>query len=69
MRMVASNLHAVCTVNPNPSNHNRCRGRSESQTAAGYLEGQGDLVSGLIMGIIRVTIWFVGVTTLLTKSP
>ena len=34
-----------------------------------YLEGQGDLVSGLIMGIIRVTIWVIGVITLLTKSP
>ena len=34
-----------------------------------YLEGQGDLVSGLIMGIIRVTIWVIGVINLLTKSP
>ena len=35
----------------------------------GYLEGQGDLVSGLIMGITRVTIWVIGVINLLTKSP
>ena len=35
----------------------------------GYLGGQGDLVSGLIMGITRVTIWIIGVINLLTKSP
>ena len=35
---------------------------------ADYLEGQGDF-NRLIMGIIRVTIWVVGVITLLTKSP
>ena len=34
-----------------------------------YLEGQGDLVSRLIMGITRVTIWVIWVTNLLTKSP
>ena len=34
-----------------------------------HLEGQGDLVSRLIMGIIRVTIWVIGVIKLLTKSP
>ena len=34
-----------------------------------YLEGQGDLVSGFIMGITRVTIWLIGVINLLTKSP
>ena len=34
-----------------------------------YLEGQGDLVSRLIMGIIGVTIWVIGVINLLTKSP
>ena len=34
-----------------------------------YLEGQGDLVNGLIMGISRVTIWVIGVISLLTKSP
>ena len=33
------------------------------------MEGQGDLVSGLIMGITRVTIWVVGIMNLLTKSP
>ena len=31
--------------------------------------GQGDLISRLIMGIIGVTIWVIGVTNLLTKSP
>ena len=34
-----------------------------------FLEGQGDLVSGLIMGILRVTIWVIRVINLLTKSP
>ena len=34
-----------------------------------YLEGQGDLVSRLIMGIIGVTIWLIGVISILTKSP
>ena len=33
------------------------------------LEGQGDLVSRLIMGIIGVTIWDIGVMNLLTKYP
>ena len=35
----------------------------------GYLGGQGDLISRLIMGIIGVTIWVIGVINLLTKSP
>ena len=34
-----------------------------------YLQGQGDLVSRLIMGISGVTIWVIGVLNLLTKSP
>ena len=34
-----------------------------------YLEGQGDLVSRLIMGLHRVTIWVIGVINLLIKSP
>ena len=34
-----------------------------------YLEGQGDLVSRLIMGISRVTIWVIGIINLLPKSP
>ena len=29
----------------------------------------GDLVSRLIIGIFRVTIWVIGVINLLTKSP
>ena len=33
------------------------------------LRGQGDLVSGLIMGILGVTLWVIGVINLLTKSP
>ena len=34
-----------------------------------YLEGQGDIVSGLILGISRVIIWVIGVINLLSKSP
>ena len=34
-----------------------------------YLEGQEDLVTRLIMGINGLTIWVIGVITLLTKSP
>ena len=33
------------------------------------LGGSGDLVSRLIMGIFKVTIWVIGVINLLTKSP
>ena len=33
------------------------------------LEGQGDLVSRLKVGILGVTIWVIGVMNLLTKSP
>ena len=41
----------------------------KAQRAEVYLEGQGDLVIGLIMGMTRVTIWVIGVIHLLTKSP
>ena len=34
-----------------------------------YLEGQGDLVSGLIMGISRAILWVTAVSNLLAKSP
>ena len=34
-----------------------------------YLEGQGDLVSRIIMGIIGDTTWRIGVISILTKSP
>ena len=34
-----------------------------------YLEGHGDLVGSLIMGIHRDTIWVIGGINLLTKSP
>ena len=34
-----------------------------------YLEGHGDLVTGLIMGIIGFIIWLIGVISILTKSP
>ena len=35
---------------------------------AQYLEGQGDLVSRLRMGIVGVPIWLIGVISILTKS-
>ena len=34
-----------------------------------YLEGHGDLVNALIMGILGVVIWLIRVINLLTKSP
>ena len=34
-----------------------------------YLEGHWDLVTRLIMGLTRVTIWVIGLMNLLTKSP
>ena len=34
-----------------------------------YLEGHGDLVSRLIMGIIGVIIWLIGFINLFTLSP
>ena len=43
-------------------------GNSEGVRAK-CLEGQGDLVNRLIIGVTRVTIWVIGVTNLLTKSP
>ena len=33
------------------------------------MEGQGELVSRLIVGLAGVTIWLIGVVNLLTKSP
>ena len=50
-----------------PSNFGPCSFRFLAETH--YLEGQGDLVSRLIMGISRVSIWFIGAISLLTKSP
>ena len=35
----------------------------------GHLADQGDLVSRLRIGIIRVNIWVIGVIILLAKSP
>ena len=34
-----------------------------------YLEGHGDLVSRLIMVILRVILWLIRVINQLTKSP
>ena len=36
---------------------------------ASYLEGQGDLVSRLLVGISRAAMWVIGGMNLLTKSP
>ena len=38
-------------------------------TTGQYLEGHGDVVSRLMIGIDRVTMWVTGVINLLTKSP
>ena len=38
-----------------------------SQISGVYLVGQGDLASRLVMGIIKVTIWVIGIINLLTK--
>ena len=45
-------------------------GHHSDQSFAGlhYLEGQGDLVSRLARGIIRVTIWVIEVINLLARS-
>ena len=37
-------------------------------TLGTYLEGRGDLVIRLLMGITKVTIWVIGGINLLTKS-
>ena len=39
------------------------------RTGGPHLDGQGDLVSGLILGISRVITWVIGVINLLSKSP
>ena len=56
-----------------PSNGRRYSGAlgkpDQLSSSTPYLEGQGDLVSRLIMGITRVTMWVIGVINLLTKSP
>ena len=44
-------------------------GLTSSSESWVYLEGHGDLVSRLIMGISRVVIWIIGFINLLTKSP
>ena len=50
--------HPEPVVNPQPS--------APLHLVAAYVEGQGDLVSRLIMGILHITI---GVINVLTKSP
>ena len=49
-----------------------CSKITKTQHAAviiGCLEGQGDLVSMFIRGIIRVIIWVIGAINLVTNSP
>ena len=49
----------------------RLQGTLNSKTTAArrmYLEGHGDLVTGLIMGITGVIIWRIGAVSILTKS-
>ena len=46
-----------------------CPSPSASPFSTAYLEGQEDVVSRLIMGVIGVIIWLIGGIKLLTKSP
>ena len=46
-----------------------CRLLREGSLGSVYLEGQGDLVSRVIMEISRVTIWIMEAIDLLTTSP
>ena len=48
--------------------HTRRANRRPQFAGGWYLEGQGDLVSRLIIRIPRVSIWFIRVINLLTKS-
>ena len=43
--------------------------KGKSLESGGYLEGQGDLVSKLRMGIVGGTIWVIRVINLLTRPP
>ena len=47
----------------------RLPGSSQVSQAIPYLEGKGGSVSRLIIGIIKVSIWVIGVVDLLTKFP
>ena len=57
------------TYNDHNSDHQTSSVHEDEMSWQCYLEGQGDLVSGLITGIIGVTIWVIGVIKLLTKYP
>ena len=52
-----------------PLRLSRARSTPKPSMNIALLEGQGDLVTRLITGIIVVTIWVIGVFNLLTKSP
>ena len=43
--------------------------RPKRPMTSSYSEGQGDLVSRLIMGVRRVVIWIIGVLTYLPSPP
>ena len=49
----------------------RLRNRSSlpAKVPTPYLEGKGDLVSRLTMGLFRVVIWLIGFKNVPTKSP
>ena len=70
MSTVKGPLMRLITLNPkhlNPKPNIDSNSYGHINPVGEYLEGQGDLVSRLIMGISGATIWVMG--ELLTKSP
>ena len=64
------------TLNPKPSSASlvpridfKALGPHLHDKHDSYLEGHGDLVNRLILGITRATMWVIRVINLLTKSP
>ena len=50
--------------------NNRDDGKENGNYYLGFrVQGHGDLVTGLLLGIIGVIIWLIGVISILTKSP
>ena len=64
----ATSTHSYNWLQP-PSNVTPWVTKAACMTPLDYLEGQGNLVSRLIRGMIRVALWVFGVINLLSKSP
>ena len=62
-------LSAAFTVLPQAYPSKACKTQGHLAVGIRRLEGHGDVVSRLAMGISRVTIWVIGVLNLLTKPP